>query len=777
MKTVERQLGQLQVEFGVFEAGLESKATKIMDDVMVQFAGVRIELDNVINSAKNEFLLQHQARQQLEETASASVAALTNRVLLLEAQGGGRGDGGAHTGYLPKKNTIPRKLDDKEEDWRQWKADVEDFLDEQNPGMKKFMEEIAKQKDGITEAWLQEMKGKYAVKITNDQVQVWRALKGLTEGEARKVINSVKDEDGFRAWLKLNARFEPGLAVKQGMVLADFSGMILKPAKNTAETKALITEMERKMKIIDEVSNEPISDNHARSVLIGILDPITKVQTAMHHGDSTDFDKLRRIVMEFTNNMTTSANPMQIGSVGEKQDDHQVPHQDESQGANNWDYPYTGDGYGADTQQANGLGKGGGGGSSVQCFNCGGYGHIARNCSHPPSKGKGKGKTSFGPIKGDWRNGKGKGADQQQKGQFGGKGKGKGPVKGCYTCGGAHYQSDCPQKGGGKGLRTLDGWTQDEGYWVETGEIKTLSSICTAGEKGKNENQCQLCMVEEVDSDNEGMTNLVDSSDSEPGHQADKDEEDEDDDSDGEGDEGIKGIIEIIKAMHEREDIKKNKKKLMRNNKKIKIMSDLINIKNKDIKNKDNEMITQNDEIKAEDEEKFEIVKSKTAKRKERKKRIKREKQEEIKILQVVEPEGVNAVGKPGEWQEIEMAVDSGATETVMGEDMLTEIEIKPGMASKRGVKYEVANGTRIPNLGERKFIAHSEEGAARNITAQVCDVNKALLSVKKVVGAGNKVVFDDSGSYIEDKRSGERMWLREENGMYMLKMYVRTPF
>ena len=58
-----------------------------------------------------------------------------------------------------------------------------------------------------------------------------------------------------------------------------------------------------------------------------------------------------------------------------------------------------------------------------------------------------------------------------------------------------------------------------------------------------------------------------------------------------------------------------------------------------------------------------------------------------------------------------------------------------------------------------------------------MCDVNQALLSVKKVVAAGNKVVFDDSGSYIEDKQTGERMWLREDNGMYMLKMYVKTPF
>ena len=63
----------------------------------------------------------------------------------------------------------------------------------------------------------------------------------------------------------------------------------------------------------------------------------------------------------------------------------------------------------------------------------------------------------------------------------------------------------------------------------------------------------------------------------------------------------------------------------------------------------------------------------------------------------------------------------------------------------------------------------------ARNLTAQVCEVNKALLSVKRVVQAGNKVVFDADGSYIEDKSTGEKMWLREENGMYMLRMWVKN--
>ena len=130
--------------------------------------------------------------------------------------------------------------------------------------------------------------------------------------------------------------------------------------------------------------------------------------------------------------------------------------------------------------------------------------------------------------------------------------------------------------------------------------------------------------------------------------------------------------------------------------------------------------------------------------------------------MKTIEPEGLCTIGE-GEWGCIEMAVDSGATETVP--------------ASRRGVVYEVANGETIPNLGEKHFVAESEEGAKRTITAQVADVSKGLLSVKKIVSAGNRVVFDTE-SYIEDKASGERMWLSETQGMYMLKMWVKNgPF
>ena len=141
-------------------------------------------------------------------------------------------------------------------------------------------------------------------------------------------------------------------------------------------------------------------------------------------------------------------------------------------------------------------------------------------------------------------------------------------------------------------------------------------------------------------------------------------------------------------------------------------------------------------------------------------------------------PEGVNMIeGKADEWEELEMAVDSGATETVVEDGMLLDVETRDGEASRKGVQYEVADGTLIPNLGEKTFVAVAEQGEMRKMTAQVCDVNKALLSVSKVVKAGNRVVFEEEGSYVEDRSTGERLYLKEAGGMYMLKLWVKKVF
>ena len=74
-------------------------------------------------------------------------------------------------------------------------------------------------------------------------------------------------------------------------------------------------------------------------------------------------------------------------------------------------------------------------------------------------------------------------------------------------------------------------------------------------------------------------------------------------------------------------------------------------------------------------------------------------------------------------------------------------------------------------------FVATGENGVKRKMTAQVCDVNKALLSVRKMVQAGHSIVFSKNGSYVEDDETRERLYLQEKGGMYMLKLWVQRAF
>ena len=144
----------------------------------------------------------------------------------------------------------------------------------------------------------------------------------------------------------------------------------------------------------------------------------------------------------------------------------------------------------------------------------------------------------------------------------------------------------------------------------------------------------------------------------------------------------------------------------------------------------------------------------------------------ELATLKTIEPAGINAVAED-EWVEIEIAVDSGATETVMsGETLNGVIDITESATCKRGIVYEVADGTQIPNLGERKFFGIMDDGSAKGVATQVCAINKTLMSVSKITSKGNRVVFDDDGSFIESKATGERSWLTQSGGMYYLKMW-----
>jgi hypothetical protein len=53
-------------------------------------------------------------------------------------------------------------------------------------------------------------------------------------------------------------------------------------------------------------------------------------------------------------------------------------------------------------------------------------------------------------------------------------------------------------------------------------------------------------------------------------------------------------------------------------------------------------------------------------------------------------------------------------------------------------------------------------------MTFNVAKVSKPLAAAGKVVDAGNRIVLDQQGSYVEHIATGERMHLRKERGVYV---------
>ena len=111
-----------------------------------------------------------------------------------------------------------------------------------------------------------------------------------------------------------------------------------------------------------------------------------------------------------------------------------------------------------------------------------------------------------------------------------------------------------------------------------------------------------------------------------------------------------------------------------------------------------------------------------------------RQAEDEHKPWSAIEPESSGAVTS-GEWEQIDLVVDSGVTENVMGPDSLVSVPIIEGQAYKRGLQYAIGYGNRIPSLGERCFVGATEDGVVRRLTAQAFGVGRSLLSVSKMTG------------------------------------------
>ena len=129
------------------------------------------------------------------------------------------------------------------------------------------------------------------------------------------------------------------------------------------------------------------------------------------------------------------------------------------------------------------------------------------------------------------------------------------------------------------------------------------------------------------------------------------------------------------------------------------------------------------------------------------------------------------------DWEYAEFILDSGATTTVIPPHVGRAYDIQPSDASKATVKYKIANGDEIPNLGEKFMPVATAEGSWKGMRAQVADFSKPLQAVRSVVKPGHIVVFgggeDGSQNYIVNRIAGEPIAIKDDGINYTLGLHI----
>ena len=140
-------------------------------------------------------------------------------------------------------------------------------------------------------------------------------------------------------------------------------------------------------------------------------------------------------------------------------------------------------------------------------------------------------------------------------------------------------------------------------------------------------------------------------------------------------------------------------------------------------------------------------------------------------------PQGLNQLQDNGAWEYFEAILDSGASVTVVPPWLGKGYDVMEGEAARLGVKYEIANGEEIPNLGEKLMPVVTAEGTTRGLRAQVAEVSKPLQAVRSLVRTGHMVIFGDGDEgnehYIMNKMTGECNRVKDDGTNYLMGMYI----
>jgi len=247
--------------------------------------------------------------------------------------------------------------------------------------------------------------------------QIFNIISTTVKGEALQLMHNC-GYNGAEAWRRLSKRYSPStpLRAMQLMLQAVNPGK----CRSLKEVPSQLDRWESKVLALERDFKEKMSSKMKSAILISMLPSDLQNALIQQAEKYEEYVPTKEKILSIVEAKIAMKNPDDMDTSGVDQS---------SWTTQQWlDWDAGGD----DEEAVDMVGKGG-----VQCYRCGGQGHMSKNCATPePAKGKSKGnaKGAKGSSKGKAAGGKGRNG-KNSKGEF---------VGFCSFCGkSGHKEAEC----------------------------------------------------------------------------------------------------------------------------------------------------------------------------------------------------------------------------------------------------------------------------------------------------------------------------------------------